>query len=339
MMTQAEFYQIHLDRVSRSFAFCIAQLTSPMREWVGLSYLLCRILDTVEDSTWPAQAAQFQAFALFDQALLDASKIIQLENWASLFPHGLSSGEKMLLEDAAEILEDLHRLPQDVQAKIQSLVRSMSQGMQHFAAQNKAGTLYLHNLDEVNQYCFFVAGLVGELLCELLAEVEKDFSPDQTNVTRAHQFGLFLQKVNLLKDQAQDEKSGRNLIPSRQIVEQSARENAVKAFEFLLKVPVHQVEFRRFCAWSLFLGLEAVSVARADQVAKIPRVRAEEIVLNVEVSLPDPQKLRSLFDAAFEKLGWNQMKAAPHTAAVIPEWLYGIYQGHLSRESLAEVLN
>ena len=46
------FYQTHLDRVSRSFAFCIKKLESPLRQWVSLAYLLCRVLDTVEDSIW-----------------------------------------------------------------------------------------------------------------------------------------------------------------------------------------------------------------------------------------------------------------------------------------------
>ncbi len=53
MLKEAEFYQTHLDRVSRSFAFCIRQLPDPLRGWVGLSYLLCRILDTIEDSPCP----------------------------------------------------------------------------------------------------------------------------------------------------------------------------------------------------------------------------------------------------------------------------------------------
>lgn len=339
MLTQAEFYQIHLDRVSRSFAFCIKQLTSPMREWVGLSYLLCRILDTIEDSAWPDQVGRFQAFALFDQALLDPAKVIRLENWAGLFPEGIVSAEKMLLEDTAEVLEDLHRLPEEIRLKIQTLVHSMSKGMQHFAAQNKAGSLYLHNLDEVNQYCFFVAGLVGELLTELLAKVESRFSPDQATITRAHHFGLFLQKVNLLKDQAQDEKLGRNLIPSRQIVEQSARENSMRAFEFLLSVPAEQIEFRRFCGWSLFLGLESVGVAGPGAVIKVPRARAEEIVTDVDGALKDDMRLRALFDTAFAKIGWDKMTKTVNSPVVIPEWLYGIYQGYLSRESLSDVLN
>ena len=34
--------------VSRSFAFCIANLRQPLRSWVGLTYLTCRALDMLE---------------------------------------------------------------------------------------------------------------------------------------------------------------------------------------------------------------------------------------------------------------------------------------------------
>ncbi len=340
MMTQAEFYQIHLDRVSRSFAFCIRQLPPSLREWVGLSYLLCRILDTIEDSAWTDQAKQFAVFALFDEALLQSGKTAALERWAESFPITVSAGERMLLEDAEELFEDLHALPADVQKLICELVHSMSLGMQHFAKQNKAGALHLKNLDEVNQYCFFVAGLVGELLAKLMAKIEPTFALNQKSLARAHHFGLFLQKVNLLKDQAQDQRLGRHLIPSRDLVEKSAGENVRRAFEFLLELPFEQIEFRRFCGWSLFLGLEAVMVAREGKAVKVPRERAEAIVTAVEDALSDPQALNALFNEGIKKLGWEPLKMEPSPAhGSIPEWLFDLYQGLLSRESLAEVLN
>ena len=40
-----------LPRVSRTFALGIGQLRPPLRETVGVAYLICRILDTVEDTT------------------------------------------------------------------------------------------------------------------------------------------------------------------------------------------------------------------------------------------------------------------------------------------------
>ena len=60
-MSEIAYYQPHLDRVSRSFAFCIARLEGEMREWVSLSYLLCRLLDTVEDAPWADPRAPHRA--------------------------------------------------------------------------------------------------------------------------------------------------------------------------------------------------------------------------------------------------------------------------------------
>ena len=39
----------HLQLVSRTFALTIPMLGNPLADWVGLAYLVCRTLDTVED--------------------------------------------------------------------------------------------------------------------------------------------------------------------------------------------------------------------------------------------------------------------------------------------------
>lgn len=334
----SEFYQIHLDRVSRSFAFCIRQLPEPLRAWVGLSYLLCRILDTIEDSPWSEPELQVRAFRLFDKALLNGvtAPFDECE-----FPAEINASERALVAEARIVFKDLHELPAPVAKMIRELVHSMSLGMQHFARSNKPGTLRLKTLSEVNQYCFFVAGVVGELLCKLLAAVEPRFELNQLNVLRAHHFGLFLQKVNLLKDQVVDEKSGRHLLPSRQLVEDSAEGNAKQAFEFLVDLPKEQIEFRRFCAWSFFLGLEAIYASKASvqaqSVIKVSREKAAEIVASVEDALNDGNSLRSLGTAAFEKLGWRGGVDRTPMHSTLPSWLIEFYAGGLKTVTLQEL--
>lgn len=338
MLRSAEFYQAHLDRVSRSFAFCIRQLPEPLRGWVALSYLLCRILDTVEDSGWKTMDEQFAAFGLFDEALLNPAQTERITGWEAQFPPGVVESERLLLADAHLILEDLHALPAPIRALITELVHSMSLGMQHFARRRP---LKLNTLAEVNQYCFFVAGLVGELLAKLLAKVDPRFHLSQLTLLRAHHFGLFLQKVNLLKDQVNDEKSGRFLIPLREEVEASSAANATQAFEFLLELPVEQIEFRRFCAWSLFLGLESLTVSRqslsAQTVLKVARRRTEEILAEVEAALSSDGGLRTLFESAFQRLGWSRAVLQAPSRDHIPEWLLRFYQGRLTPQTLLEL--
>lgn len=341
MPSHAEFYQRHLDRVSRSFAFCIRQLPEPLRSWVGLSYLLCRVVDTIEDSAWPVFEEQFAAFRLFDESLGRPDAAKDLKNWMSRFPEDIPLGEKALLADAAQLMEDLHQLPPQVRDVIRELVLSMSQGMQHFCRQRRNGCLRLSTLGEVNQYCFFVAGVVGELLVKLISRVEPRVCISQLNVLRAHHFGLFLQKVNLLKDQVGDEKVGRHLIPSREMVEDSSQTNAVQALDFLIEIPTEQIEFRRFCAWSLFLGLEALSVARdsiaRERVLKVPRGEMQALLEKVEGALHDEKELRSLFDNFRDRLGWNKPVPKSGASVEFPEWLLKLYRGPLGRASLMEL--
>lgn len=341
MVDNAEFYQSHLDKVSRSFAFCIRQLPDPLRGWVALSYLLCRILDTIEDSQWPDHERQFAAFQKFDAAIADVKACEGLVDWEQSFPDSVKPSERALLADAEVILQDLHELSSPIRDTIGELVRSMSLGMQHFVKLSPAGHLRLHSLAEVNQYCFFVAGLVGELLSKLIEKVEPRFVLTQIHLLRAHHFGLFLQKVNLLKDQHGDEVEGRNFIPSREQVEDSAAVNATNALDFLLALPREQIEFRRFCAWSLFLGLEALVAARdglkQHRVLKISRDKMSEILGAVENALGNDGEIRSLFNSALSKLGWPRPFHGPPVRGAVPEWLRRYYRGRLDTAGLQEL--
>ena len=329
MSQRADFYQIHLDRVSRSFAFCIEQLRDPLREWVGLSYLLCRVVDTIEDAAWTEPAERSEAFRRFDRALAgDADALAGLT-----VPGDVPEAERVLLDAAPGLMHDFHALEPSVRSLLEPLIRSMSLGMQHFA---RTKPLRLKSLNEVNQYCFFVAGVVGELLAGLLSRVESAFTLDQNTLLRAHHFGQFLQKVNVLKDQVDDEASGRHLVPSRDAVEASAAENASAAFDFLLAVPPTQVEFRRFCGWSLFLGLEALAVARRSRaegrVLKVARERATELLGEVEAALGDDHSLSTIYHRLTQRLGWTGGRGGAEGAA--PAWFRALYHGPLDAAGL-----
>jgi phytoene/squalene synthetase len=337
-MMSEDFYQGHLDRVSRSFAFCIRQLPEPLREWVSASYLLCRTLDTIEDAPWTEPSQQHQAYKAFEQNLFGT---LEDESWVRAVPAQIPDSEKALLNDQLILFRRLRALPEPVRPVIRELVGMMSAGMQHFSSARGRGPLVLKTLQEVNQYCFFVAGVVGELLAKLVAMVEPRFSLSEQNLVRAHHFGLFLQKVNLLKDQVGDEREGRHLIPDRAVVEASALDNAEQALRFLLDIPLEQIEFRRFCAWSLFLGLEAVKVARASlsqaQVLKVGRHRTTEILSEVESVIADRAGLQTLFRKALDSLGQGSRENTAQTTVGVPDWLLGLYRGRLGVEQLNQL--
>ena len=67
MMGWEEILQ-NLNLVSRSFALCIPTLEAGLRDQIGLSYLLMRALDSIEDSTLPLDKKDF-LFKAFSDAL------------------------------------------------------------------------------------------------------------------------------------------------------------------------------------------------------------------------------------------------------------------------------
>src|SRR3954469_25008855 len=235
-MRSPEFYQRHLDVVSRSFALCIPQLDPPFRDHVALSYLLLRVLDTVEDAPFTdlaAQARQFEQLRRFLRAMPPAPEI---DAFIAGFPAELTDGERTLLGDTFALVEDAHGLPAPVRAAVFGATDRMAQGMAMYArrASNGDAALRLLDLEDVSRYCCFVAVLVGELLTRLWGLGAREPAPA---FALAYHFGLFLQKVNILKDQQEDEAAGRFLVPDRRELLASLDRDAAGAIDYVLALP------------------------------------------------------------------------------------------------------
>lgn len=272
-----------------------------MKAWVGLTYLICRILDTVEDAPWKDSKVQQDHFDRFNGFLESSPSEEELELWSAQFPDDIPVGEKLLLRDSHQLFADLHAAPEAVKAIIQQMVKSMSLGMKHFSEIKSMnhGVLKLNSLNEVNQYCFFVAGVVGEALARLVNHVDSQFQLAPHKVLDAHHFGLFLQKVNLLKDHLNDAAEGREFIFNREQIYKSMSLNVHGAWRFFNSVPLRQREFRLFCAWSLFLGLASLpwleQFNELETSGKLPRNEAEEIFAGVKSVVDHPGQLKDLY--------------------------------------------
>lgn len=338
-MQKIDFYQNHLDQVSRSFAFCIARLKEPLRAWVGLSYLLCRVLDTAEDAAWNDKELKLQSLSQFKQFLLNIPKNEEVQDWIRQIPTGIKKEEFLLVQDLNLLLSDLHSLPENVKQTLQNSIISMSQGMAFFSNKNKLNELKLLNLSEVNTYCFFVAGLVGELLTNLLRADKPSIIFPKNIYLKSHHFGLFLQKINLLKDQNEDKQQGRYLIPERAPFLTSLLKNAKNAIEYILAIPASEKEFRLFCAWSLFLGLSSLTFIEnaflSGLVGKIPRSVTEVLLTKVESLIDSDQKLLELFNSMLPKYKDSLVQQAQ--LAEFSQILPTLYIGNLTFEDLTDL--
>ncbi len=282
------FYQLRLDAVSRSFALCIPKLEPPFRDHVALAYLLLRVLDTVEDAPFTdklVQARQFERLRGFLHALPAQADV---DVFTAGFPAALSDGERALIGDTFALVEDAHALPAPARAAVFRAIERMAEGMAAYA--RRPSPLRLVDLEDVTRYCCFVAGLVGEMLTELWALGSAEVAPP---MALAYQFGIFLQKLNILKDQQEDEAAGRFLVPDRGELLASLDDHAQGALAYLQALPSDELGYRVFCSWSLMLA--AATLRQLDETKHSRRTETSQLLARTAAIAHDNVELGRLF--------------------------------------------
>ncbi len=260
-------------RVSRTFALNIRCLRGRMLESVRLAYLLCRAADALEDS-WPGTPEEISA--RFDTLLAaldhDREAAARLSADASAQRPRADMG---LLVRLPALLHVLDSLPPADAVDVRRCVRTMALGMQRYAtraAARGARVPYLDDDAELRDYCYVVAGCVGEMLTQLVARdlVHDDAALAARRLELAPVVGEALQLTNILLDWPVDLRGGRCHIPAswlarhelspRELVRDShaARELSLRLAalahgaldrvpDYLDTIPTSEHRFRLFC--------------------------------------------------------------------------------------------
>ncbi|MFU8876602.1 MAG: squalene/phytoene synthase family protein, partial [Wenzhouxiangellaceae bacterium] len=197
-----------LEGVSRTFALTIPSLPEALRVPVTNAYLLCRIADTIEDDAnlGVEQKARFGSqFVRVVEGQEPPCKFAATLG-PILAPETLSA-ERELIERTADVVRITHSLGPAQRRALTRCVALMSAGMHRF--QNSAGPQGLENMHRMDEYCYFVAGVVGEMLTELFSDYADDIAPRRRQLLRlAPSFGQGLQMTNILKDIFDDRRRG-----------------------------------------------------------------------------------------------------------------------------------
>jgi farnesyl-diphosphate farnesyltransferase len=323
-----EAYQKYiLQGVSRTFALTIPQLPLPLAHVVSNAYLLCRIADTIEDEP-TLEADKKRQFAQ------DFTRVVAAQAPASQFAaelHGrLSSStlpaERDLVYNTARVIRITHRFNDTQRAALERCVRIMSAGMAEFQ-QNKtlAGLADLRQLD---RYCYYVAGVVGEMLTELFCDYLEEMGEHRKQLHQlAVSFGQGLQMTNILKDIWEDWHRGACWLP-RDIFQRAgfdlldlspnryseafgiglreligiARAHLLNALTYTLYFPRSEKGIRRFCLWAVgmaILTLRKISKHpdfTSGQQVKISRRAVKGTVLVTNLAVSNDFILRRIFE-------------------------------------------
>ena len=290
-----------LPEVSRTFAINIELLDGALREVVRVAYLLCRAADALEDS-WPGTPAEITArFATFLRALdgdADAARTLSAD--AAAFPD--RQQDLHLLAHLPSVLAVLGARPAAEQAIVRAAVRTMAEGMSRYASRaagRDAGACYLDDDRELSDYCWVVAGCVGEMLTRLF---ELRTSAGDPARARRHELapvvGEALQLTNILLDLPGDVRRGRCYLPASWLRESGltpaaliaapnprARELTLRlearahaaldqVADYLDTVPRRFLRYRLFCLWPAMWARASLRLVHRDPAFPCVRDRA-----------------------------------------------------------------
>ena len=318
-----------LQGVSRTFALTIPVLPVGLREPVSNGYLLCRIIDTIEDDP----ALNLQQKSKFSSQF---NRVVTGEEPAEKFASELAKilsdvttpAENELIQLTPAVIGITHSFNKQQREALSTCVQIMAEGMLHF--QEKDSSAGLADMAEMEHYCYVVAGVVGEMLTKLFC----DYSPDiainkQKMMDLSKHFGQGLQMTNILKDIWDDKERGacwlpqsifddqgfdlKNLTPGQQSIEFErglerliaiAQNQLSDALQYTVLIPRNETGIRNFCLWAL--GMAVLTIRKLNKhkdfsdgkQVKITRRSVKMTVLTSRIAASHDQLLQVLFRLA-----------------------------------------
>ena len=341
-----------LPSVSRTFALTIPQLPPDLSRSVTNAYLLCRVADTIEDEPQIAPPDTLLYMERFSDAVagVDDAQLLGTELAQKLSQWTLPA-ERELIINLPRVIRVTRQLPLRQQAAIRRCVDTMCHGMHQF--QRTASVRGLDSVADLDSYCYYVAGVVGEMLTELFCCHSADIEQHRAQLSRlAPSFAQGLQMTNILKDVWEDRSRGACWLPqevfSRHGIDLShvtaetggkgfaagmhelvglAHAHLRNALEFTLLIPAREVGIRRFCLWAIGLAVLTLKrIAANPGFTRGAQVKVSRRTVAVTLALSNAATrhndlLRFLF---------NRAAAGLPLAALAADWQPRKLQMHVS---------
>ncbi|KAK9420401.1 putative Squalene synthase [Seiridium unicorne] len=194
-----------LNLTSRSFSAVIQELNPDMLVPIALFYLVLRGLDTIEDDMTIPLAKK-------EPLLRDFDKFMKIDGW-TFTENGPNEKDRELLVHFDDVIVELKKLKPHYYEIIEDITIKMGNGMADYAikAENNEG---VETVEQYEEYCHYVAGLVGEGLTRLFLAGEwvNPALKDRPDLTES--MGQFLQKTNIIRDVHEDFEDQRRFWPT-----------------------------------------------------------------------------------------------------------------------------
>ena len=205
-----------LRHVSRSFYLSIRLLPQALQAPVAIGYLLARATDTVADTTALPLDERQVLLDRMSQAVVapctsaqesqELSRLTQAFAAQQTDPH-----ERALMQALPKCLPLLYTLSQADQASVRQVLGHITRGQQLDMTRFGPGLHALQTEAELVEYTWLVAGCVGEFWTDLCGRHLPGYSrlPQEEMMRMGRQYGMGLQRLNIIRDAGADLAAGR----------------------------------------------------------------------------------------------------------------------------------
>lgn len=318
-----------LPGVSRTFALTIPVLPRELEPVVTNAYLLCRLADTIEDDAGLDDTQKSRFHSRF-VAVVEGDEPAEAfaRDLLPLLSPRTPAAEHELVRSTAAVIRVTHHFSSPQRAALIRCVRIMCSGMPEF--QRNKSLAGLEDLDEMGKYCYYVAGVVGEMLTDLFCQYCRELEPHRERMLRLSvSFGQGLQMTNILKDVWDDRQTSTCWLPRSvfagpdfdlaRLEEQHESQIFVKglneligiahahlrnALEYTCLIPKRESGMRKFCLWSI--GLAILTLRKiynnpgytSGAEVKVSRRTVKATIMTTNLTLMSNRALRIIFDRA-----------------------------------------
>ncbi|MDN4493798.1 phytoene/squalene synthase family protein [Ureibacillus aquaedulcis] len=260
-----------LKETSRTFYIPITFLQKELKTAVANAYLMMRAIDEIEDNEHPDVTSDLK-----HNILMEVSKLLKENHFnEQKYLEIIKPVEEQLSEVTLRLADWISLLPAGSEKIVKEATSEMAEGMGKWAKND----FQVRTKDDLDEYTYYVAGLVGVMLSELW-----DWNAGvKTDRELAIGYGRGLQLVNILRNQEEDlRERGVSFVPegwTRNDLFQYAEENLEKADLYMKDI--HKRSILLFCRLPLALAHKTLKTLKEGK-EKMSREEVEKTVEEIQ---------------------------------------------------------
>jgi farnesyl-diphosphate farnesyltransferase len=259
-----------LKDVARSFYLSLILFPPVLRTQVSVAYFFCKTADTIVDQNHFDRADRGEILLQFYKT---AAGLFSLSDFMKTFEaKRISANFVPLFSLIPDALTLFHQFSDDDQKLILEVLEQVISGMKRDLKEEP-----MNSEEELDQYCYDVAGSAGEFLTKLFFRYQFIENDLEEMISLGEALGKGLQLTNIIRDRLEDDERNRVYLPSGvdfssdSIIFPKTLSYLENGLKFVISVPKGAWRIRLTSLWPLLFAMKTLA-----KLAKHPPLNSSQ---------------------------------------------------------------